>query len=162
MATTSPLRQRMIGRHDDPQPLAGDAAIIIYAVARFSRHFNSSPDRLGMEEVRAYQLHLVAKNHSWSHINQVACALRFFYGITLGQKEAFERIAGRRRARASGSSPALRSSGSGKAVWSEKFSSVHAQVHKPFQSGAASRRYFDNAVPGGRSWYGVNARHERP
>ena len=64
----------------------------IYAVARFSRHFNSSPDRLGMEEVRAYQLHLVAKNHSWSHINQVACALRFFYGVTLGQKEAFERI----------------------------------------------------------------------
>lgn len=45
-----------------------------------------------MEEVRAYQLHLVAKNHSWSHINQVACALRFFYGVTLGQKEAFERI----------------------------------------------------------------------
>ena len=64
----------------------------IHAVARFSRHFNSSPDRLGMEEVRAYQLHLVAKNHSWSHINQVACALRFFYGVTLGQKEAFERI----------------------------------------------------------------------
>ena len=27
-----------------------------------------------------------------NHINQVACALRFFYGITLGQKEAFERI----------------------------------------------------------------------
>ena len=45
-----------------------------------------------MEEVRAYQLHLVAQKRSWSHINQVACALRFFYGITLGQKEAFERI----------------------------------------------------------------------
>ena len=45
-----------------------------------------------MEEVRAYQLHLIAQKRSWSHINQVACALRFFYGITLGQKEAFERI----------------------------------------------------------------------
>jgi site-specific recombinase XerD len=64
----------------------------IYAVAKFSRHFKRSPDQLGMEEVRAYQLHLVEQKYSWTHINQVACALRFFYGITLGQKEAFERI----------------------------------------------------------------------
>jgi hypothetical protein len=42
-----------------------------------------------MADVRAYQLHLIEQ---WSHINQVACALRFFYGITLGQKEVFERI----------------------------------------------------------------------
>ena len=45
-----------------------------------------------MEEVRSYQLHLVAQKLSWSHINQVACALRFFYAVTLGNKEAFERI----------------------------------------------------------------------
>jgi site-specific recombinase XerD len=64
----------------------------IYAVAKFSQHFNRAPDQLGMEEVRAYQLHLVAQKRSWSHINQVACALRFFYGITLGNKEALERI----------------------------------------------------------------------
>jgi site-specific recombinase XerD len=64
----------------------------IYAMAKFSRHFKRSPDQLGMEEVRAYQLHLVEQKYSWTHINQVACALRFFYGITLGQKEAFERI----------------------------------------------------------------------
>jgi site-specific recombinase XerD len=64
----------------------------LYAVAKFSRHFRRAPDQLGMEEVRAYQLHLVAQKRSWSHINQVACALRFFYGITLGHKEALERI----------------------------------------------------------------------
>jgi site-specific recombinase XerD len=64
----------------------------IYAVAKFSRQFGRSPDLLGMEEVRAYQLHLIERKYSWTHINQVACALRFFYGITLGQKEAFERI----------------------------------------------------------------------
>src|SRR5271170_1168841 len=92
MATTSPLRQRMIEDRMIRNLSRATQQSYIYAVARFSRHFNSSPDRLGMEEVRAYQLHLVAKNHSWSHINQVACALRFFYGITLGQKEAFERI----------------------------------------------------------------------
>lgn len=64
----------------------------LYAVARFSRHFESSPDLLGTEHVRAYQLHLVTQKYSWTHINQVACALRFFYGVTLGQKDALERI----------------------------------------------------------------------
>jgi integrase len=64
----------------------------LYAVAKFSRHFNRAQDQLGMEDVRAYQLHLVAQKRSWSHINQVACALRFFYGITLGRKKALERI----------------------------------------------------------------------
>jgi integrase/recombinase XerD len=64
----------------------------IYAVAKFSRHFQQSPDRLDMNAVRAYQLHLVNQKYSWTRINQVACALRFLYGITLGQKEAIERI----------------------------------------------------------------------
>jgi len=66
----------------------------IYAIAKFSRHFGCSPDRLSLEQVRAYQLHLINQKRSWSHINQVACALRFFYGVTLGQTEAFERIVG--------------------------------------------------------------------
>jgi integrase len=47
---------------------------------------------LGIEDVRAYQLHLIAQKRSWSHMNQTACALRFFYGVTLGRQEAFERI----------------------------------------------------------------------
>jgi len=29
------------------------------AVARFARHFGTPPDRLGPEEIRAYQVHLV-------------------------------------------------------------------------------------------------------
>ena len=64
----------------------------IYAVANFGRHFGRSPDKLGLEEVRAYQLHLIGKKRSWSHINQVTCALRFFFVMTLGRKEAVERI----------------------------------------------------------------------
>jgi hypothetical protein len=36
----------------------------LYAVARFSRHFKCSPDRLGMEQVRVYQLHLVSQKYS--------------------------------------------------------------------------------------------------
>ena len=34
------------------------------------------------------QLHLAAQKLSWSHINRVACALRFLYAVTVGQKEA--------------------------------------------------------------------------
>jgi integrase/recombinase XerD len=92
MATISPLRQRMIEDMRIRNLSRATQQSYLYAVARFSRHFDRSPNRLGMEQVRAYQLHLVAQKHSWSHINQVACALRFFYGITLGDKEAFERI----------------------------------------------------------------------
>jgi site-specific recombinase XerD len=42
--------------------------------------------------VRAYQLYLIAQQRPWSHINQVVCALRFFYGITLGRSDANEQI----------------------------------------------------------------------
>ena len=92
MATMSPLRRRMIEDMTVRNLSRSTQQSYIYAVAKFSRHFNQAPDQLGMEDVRAYQLHLVAQKRSWSHINQVACALRFFYGITLGHKEALERI----------------------------------------------------------------------
>jgi len=92
MATTSPLRQRMIEDMTIRNLSPATQQSYIYAVRKFSRHFGASPDRLGLEDVRAYQLHLIAKKRSWSHINQAVCALRFFYGVTMGQEEAFERI----------------------------------------------------------------------
>jgi integrase len=52
-----------------------------------------SPDRLGLEDVRAFQVHLVATGVSWPALNQIVCALRFFYGVTLGQATVPERIA---------------------------------------------------------------------
>src|SRR5437016_12967516 len=94
MATISPLRQRMIDDMMVRNLSPTTQQSYIYAVAKFSRYFNRSPERLGLEDVRAYQLHLIAQKRLWSHINQVACALRFFYGVTLGQSEAFERIVG--------------------------------------------------------------------
>ena len=94
MATISPLRQRMIEdmmiRHLSP----ATPQSYIYAVAKFSRHFGCPPDQLSLEQVRSYRLHLIRQKRSWSHVNQVACALQFVYGITLGQTEAFERIVG--------------------------------------------------------------------
>jgi len=42
--------------------------------------------------VRAYQVYLVEDGISWPGLNQIVCALRFFYGVTLGQAELPERI----------------------------------------------------------------------
>ena len=65
----------------------------VYAVAKFSWHFGRSPDQLDLEDVRAFQVHLVARGISWSALNQTVCALRFFYGVTLGRADVPERIA---------------------------------------------------------------------
>ena len=92
MAKISPLRQRMIEDMTIRNLSQATQQSYVYAVRKFSRHFGRSPDRLGVEDVRAYQLHLIAQKRSWAHINQTACALRFFYGVTLGRQEAFERI----------------------------------------------------------------------
>jgi integrase/recombinase XerD len=94
MATMSPLRRRMMEDMTIRNFSLATQQSYIYAIAKFSRHFGCPPDRLSLEQVRSYQLHLINQKRSWSHINQVACALRFFYGITLGQTEAFERIVG--------------------------------------------------------------------
>jgi len=92
MADMSPLRRRMLEDMAIRNLSPATQQSYLYAVAKFSRHFGRSPDRLGLEEVRAYQVHLVAKQRSWPHINQVSCALRFFYGVTLDQPDIVPKI----------------------------------------------------------------------
>jgi site-specific recombinase XerD len=56
----------------------------VYHVACFAKHFGRSPEQLGLEEVRQYQVYLVQeKKASWCSFNQAVCALRFLYRITL-------------------------------------------------------------------------------
>ena len=93
MAQITPLRRRMIDDMTVRNLSPTTQQSYVYAVAKFSRFFARSPDLLGVEEVRAYQIHLAGLRQSWSHINQVSCALRFFFGVTLGRQEAFARIA---------------------------------------------------------------------
>jgi hypothetical protein len=92
MAQMTALRRRMIDDMTVRNLSPATQQSYVYAVAKFSRFFACSPDRLGVGEVRAYQLHLAGLGWSWSHINQVSCALRFFFGVTLGRPEAFDRI----------------------------------------------------------------------
>jgi len=101
MAQMTPLRRRMIDDMTVRNLSPATQQSYVYAVAKFSRFFGCSPDRLGIEEVRAYQLHLAGLGWSWSHINQVSCALRFLFGVTLDRPEAFDRIISAPRSRRS-------------------------------------------------------------
>ena len=62
-------------------------------VAAFAKHFGKSPEQMGPEDARAFQLHLIQeKGLSASSLNVTVCALRFLYGATLGHKWDIERI----------------------------------------------------------------------
>ena len=92
MAEMSPLRRRMIEDMTIRNLSPATQRSYLHAVSRFSQYFGRSPDRLGLEDVRAYQVHLASKSVAWGSLNQVVCALRFFYGVTLGQETIPERI----------------------------------------------------------------------
>ena len=86
------LRQRMTEdlqiRNYSPNTISA----YIRHVAQYSRHFRRSPDKLGLEEVRTYQLHLMKSGASWSGFNQAVAAMRFFYRITLDRPWLIDRI----------------------------------------------------------------------
>jgi integrase/recombinase XerD len=92
MAEITPLRRRMIEdmRVRNLSPVT--QRCYVHAVAKFARHFNRSPDQLVLEEIRAYQVHLTTTGISWAGFNVAVCALRFFYGVTLGRTTIVERI----------------------------------------------------------------------
>src|SRR5262249_2163812 len=93
MAAMSPLRRRMIEDMTVHNLSPTTQRSYVHAVAKFSAYFGKSPDRLDVEDVRAYEVHLASKGVAWASLNQVVCALRFFYGVTLGRPEMPERIA---------------------------------------------------------------------
>jgi site-specific recombinase XerD len=64
----------------------------VHHIAKFSGFFGRSPDRLELEDVRRFQVHLVSCGVSWASLNQAVCALRFFYGVTLGRADLPQRI----------------------------------------------------------------------
>ena len=70
MAEMSPLRRRMIEDMTIRNLSPATQQSYLYAVSKFSRHFGRSPDRLGVEDVRAYLVHLASKGFAWSSLNQ--------------------------------------------------------------------------------------------
>jgi integrase/recombinase XerD len=92
MTEMSPLRRRMIEDMTVRNLSPATQRSYVHAVAKFGRFFGRSPARLGLEDVRAFQVHLVAGGVSWPALNQTVCALRFLYGVTLKQADLPERI----------------------------------------------------------------------
>jgi site-specific recombinase XerD len=94
----SPLRQRMIDDMKIRNMSPNTQSAYIRAVKNFSLHFGKSPDKLTLEHVREYQLHLVSRGLQAATIIPIMCAIRFFYGTTLGQPNVAEHIPLARRA----------------------------------------------------------------
>jgi site-specific recombinase XerD len=89
----TPLRRRMIEdmklRNFAPRTIQ----VYVERVATFAKHFGKSPKHLGAAEVRAYLLFLIQEKHaSWSYYNQTVCALRFIYGVTLGNASILDGV----------------------------------------------------------------------
>jgi integrase/recombinase XerD len=84
----TPLRQRMLEELQRRNYSPKTIRLYLRHVAEFAKHFHRSPDQLGAEDIRQYQLFLIReKKLAWSSYNQIVCALRFFYAKTL--KRAF-------------------------------------------------------------------------
>ena len=80
----TPLRQRFIEdlRVRNLSPHTQSAYIL--QVSLFARHFGQSPELLGSEEIRAYQVYLAEeKKAAPSTIKVAVAALRFLYKVTL-------------------------------------------------------------------------------
>lgn len=88
----TPLRQRFIDDLRLRNYASRTVETYVSQIAMFATHFGKSPEVLGPNEVRDYQLHLLARKRSWSTFNQAVCALRFLYGTTLGRPEQLPMI----------------------------------------------------------------------
>jgi integrase/recombinase XerD len=87
------LRQRMLDDLHIRNYAPSTVECYIRAVAEFAGHFKKSPDQLGPEEIRSWQLYLLnEKQVRLSTYIQAVCGLRFFYRNTLNQKIEIDRI----------------------------------------------------------------------
>ena len=86
------LRQRLIEdmqvRNYSPRTVEAYVA----AVNKLAKHFMRSPDQLTNEDVRAFQVHLLHAQASWSQFNQIVSGLRLFYGMTLGRPDVVQML----------------------------------------------------------------------
>jgi len=89
----TPLRLRMIEDMRVRNLAPNTQRIYVDRVAKFARYFGKSPELLGPDEIRTYQVYLTAqKNASPSALNQAVCALRFLYRITLAKTWLIQHI----------------------------------------------------------------------
>jgi integrase/recombinase XerD len=89
----SPLRQRMIDDMTVRNFAPNTMLAYLKQVSYFAQHFGKSPERLGPEEIRSYQIYLVKERKVSVSSRMVATsALRFLYAVTLKQDRVIEMI----------------------------------------------------------------------
>ena len=87
------LRQRLIDDLRVRNRSVHTIKAYVAAIANFARYFGKSPELLGPEEIRQYQVYLVNERHvSLSYLIQIVCALRFLYCVTLQRDWAISHI----------------------------------------------------------------------
>jgi len=64
----------------------------VQCVKRFAAFYWRPPEEMGSEEVHGYLVHLTNENKAFSTVNQMICALRFFYVEVLGRADEVERV----------------------------------------------------------------------
>ena len=89
----TPLRQRMIEDMRVRNLSLNTQRVYVERVVKFAQYFGKSPELLGPEDIRTYQVYLINQKHaSASMLTQTVCALRFLYRITLGKEWAVQNI----------------------------------------------------------------------
>lgn len=89
----TPLRQRMIADMRIRNFSKHTIAAYVRCVSRFAQHFGRSPEHLGAQHIHEFQVHLVdGAKASYGTLNQVVCALRFLYRVTLRKKWLIDEI----------------------------------------------------------------------
>lgn len=89
----TPLRQRMIEDMKLRNLSAWTQETYVRYVADFARYFGKSPELLGPEEVRAYQVHLFQeRGFCYNSLTVASSALKFFYRVTAPQDWSVEQI----------------------------------------------------------------------
>ena len=89
----TPLRQRMVEDMKLRNFAVNTQKSYVEKIELFARHFSTSPERLGLEEVRRYQVHLLRKKGgSISQLQQFVAAARFLYAKTLRRNWSIEHI----------------------------------------------------------------------
>lgn len=80
----SPLRQRMLEDMRLRNFAAGTQRSYVHYVADFAKYFGLSPEYLGLDDIRNYQLYLIeTRRLSPSSVNTFTAAIRFLYKVTL-------------------------------------------------------------------------------
>src|SRR6266478_2769262 len=89
----TPVRQRMTEDMQVRNLSPHTQASYIQQVSLFARYFSKSPELLGPEEIRAYQVYLTnEKKLATSSILIAVSALRFLYKVTLKKTWAIDDV----------------------------------------------------------------------